>query len=107
MLTWKQAVDLSSWMSANLAHTLPQSRWPLGGWESLGDLPENRVELRRRCEMLLSVPSVQEGLHGADLRTFSASLGAPASAPAVEVVEHVEHVEEGDGIEKHEVPQGS
>jgi hypothetical protein len=102
-MNWQKAVELTSWMSANLAHTLPQSRWPLGGWPTIGDSPENRAELRWRAEQLLSVPSIASGHHGGDLRSLVSELGGVAGTGE----EKQEPVAEAGKPEETTAPSGA
>jgi hypothetical protein len=80
-MNWQSAVALTSWFGANLAHKNPQGKWPLGGWESLGESAENAPELRRRIELVLSDAGAASSERGRLLAEFAATLGQHTVVP--------------------------
>lgn len=89
-MNWARAVELTSWMSANMAHANPQGSWPRGGWAALGDLPENRGEMLRRIEAVLEVPAHAASQHGAELHVIASELRVNESlrsAPTIDVTD--------------------
>ncbi len=80
-MNWSYAVDTANVECAQLAHKNPQGKWPLGGWESLGESAENAPELRRRIELVLSDAGAASSERGRLLAEFAATLGQHTVAP--------------------------
>ena len=72
--------------------TVDRRRWPVGGWGGLPAGDAGDAELRRRVEVLLSSPHVDEG----GRRALVALYEAPPAEPAADAPDEAPVVEEAE-----------